>query len=73
MARPFVLEDEVHQGDDEACPACATGYPQACSCGGLIHAAGEADEDSEVISTTRCDSCGRSKDDLEGEEEPDVA
>lgn len=60
MARPFVLQDQVHEGDDAQCPVCSTGYPQPCACGGLIHAAGTA-----LMSTTRCDSCGRSTDDFE--------
>ncbi len=67
MARRFVIENQVHQGGDAGCPTCAADYPRPCQCGGLIHAAREADEDGEVISTTRCDTCGRSPDDLEEE------
>lgn len=67
MARSFVLEDQVHNAGDAECPTCLTDYPQPCACGGLIHASGEAEEDSDVITTTRCDECGRSKDDLEAE------
>lgn len=67
MAKSFVLEDQVHNAGDDACPTCLTDYPQRCGCGGLIHASGEAGEDTEVITTTRCDTCGRAKGDLEQE------
>jgi hypothetical protein len=67
MANPFFLEAQVHDGDDPECSACATGYPTWCVCGGLMHAASEADEESETILSTQCSRCGRSEDDLESE------
>lgn len=68
MAESFLLEEEIHHAGDARCPACLTDYPEPCPCGGLIHAAGDVDDDEgAVISTTRCDACGRSQDDLEEE------
>jgi hypothetical protein len=64
MADLFLLEDEVHDADDPQCSACAAGYPSRCVCGGLMHAVGEADEESESIVSTECGKCGRSEDDL---------
>jgi len=42
-------------------------YPEPCRCGGLMHAAGgaEKDTDGNVLLTTRCDRCGRSEDELD--------
>ena len=51
---------------------CAAGYPTRCVCGGLMHAAAAAEEESEAIVSTQCGKCGRSEDDLEDLEE-DVA
>jgi hypothetical protein len=65
MADPFLLEDQIHDAEDPECAACAAGYPTRCICGGLMHAAAEADEDSEAIVSTQCGKCGRSEDDLE--------
>ena len=67
MANPFLLEDQVHDGDDPECSVCAAGYPTRCACGGLIHAAAEAEEESEAIVSTQCNRCGRSEDDLESD------
>lgn len=37
-------------------------YPETCSCGGLIHAAGgEQDETGTEWPLARCDQCGRSE------------
>jgi len=67
MTRTFLVEDERHAADDIECPACPPNYPEQCPCGGLMHAAGETEEESETIFATRCDRCGRSVDDLQGE------
>jgi hypothetical protein len=66
MPKLFTLEDQVHHADDPECPACSEGYPERCQCGGLMHATGVAtEENSDVVPITRCDQCGRSKEDLE--------
>lgn len=65
MADLFLIEDQVHDADDEECPMCAAGYPTRCVCGGVMHAVGDADEESEAIVTTQCGKCGRSENDLE--------
>lgn len=65
MANAFLLADQIHDGDDPECSVCAPGYPTRCTCGGLIHAAADAEEESEAIVTTQCGKCGRSEDDLE--------
>jgi hypothetical protein len=65
MGRPFTIGDEIHVVGDSACPECLQEYPQACRCGGMMHAAaGEADAAGAEWPTTRCDRCGRSEDDL---------
>jgi hypothetical protein len=64
MTRTFMIDDEVHAVDDVECPACPPEYPERCRCGGLMHAAGETDEEGETLLVTRCDRCGRSVDDL---------
>jgi hypothetical protein len=60
-----MVDDEVHVVDDVECPACPPQYPERCPCGGLMHASGETDEDTETVFATRCDRCGRSVDDLD--------
>lgn len=65
MADLFLLEDQIHDADDAECAVCAAGYPTRCVCGGLMHAAGEAEEEAEAIVSTKCGKCGRSEDDLE--------
>jgi hypothetical protein len=67
MTDLFLLEDQVHDADDPHCSACAAGYPTPCPCGGLMHAAGDAEEESETITSTKCGKCGRSEDDLANE------
>jgi len=61
-----VGEEATHEVDNPGCPECWEDYPEPCSCGGLIHAAGgtEEDEDGNVVLTTQCDRCGRSEDQL---------
>jgi hypothetical protein len=63
----FTVGEEVtHEAGDAACAECWEEYPESCSCGGLIHAAGgtEEDDDGNVLLTTRCDHCGRSEEEL---------
>lgn len=67
MTNTFMIDDEVHAVDDVECPACPPEYPEPCPCGGLMHAAGETEEESETIYATRCDRCGRSIDELGSE------
>ena len=63
-----VVEDATHHVGDPRCPSCAEEYPEPCRCGGLIHAVAEdVAEEGEITLVTRCDSCGRSEDDLEDE------
>ena len=59
------LGDEVHSAGDPECAMCLDEYPEPCACGGLIHGAPQDDGENEVIVVTRCDSCGRSEEDLE--------
>jgi hypothetical protein len=61
-----VGQEMTHRVGDPACAECWEEYPEACPCGGLVHAAGgeEEDEDGNVLLTTRCDRCGCSEDQL---------
>ena len=44
MTTYFVIGDETTNiAGDPQCPECWEDYPETCSCGGLIHAAGEED------------------------------
>ena len=64
MSRLFTVgEETTHLAGDRSCPECWEGYPGPCPCGGLIHAAGEAEtsEGAEEPADTRCDRCGRSE------------
>lgn len=66
--RLFTVGEEVnHRAGDVECPECWEAYPETCRCGGLMHAAGSAeeDEDGNVSLVTACDRCGRSELDLE--------
>jgi hypothetical protein len=65
MTELFLLEDQVHDAEDPHCPVCAAGYPAPCVCGALMHAVGEAEEESETIVSTQCGKCGRSEDDID--------
>ena len=67
MAELFAIGDETaHVVGDAGCPQCLEGYPEACPCGGLIHAAsGEPDERGAEWPLTRCDQCGRSEEELD--------
>jgi hypothetical protein len=62
-----VGEEADHWVGDPGCRKCWEEYPEPCRCGGLMHAAGggEEDLDSNIVLTTRCDTCGRSKDQLD--------
>ena len=62
-------KDTIHRVGDGGCPECLEDYPEACGCGGLIHAegAGPEDEDGNVWVRTRCDQCRRSADDVDEE------
>lgn len=62
-----VAEESIHHGGDLQCPECWESYPEPCRCGGLIHAAGESEEDVDgnMFLVTRCDRCGRSQDELD--------
>jgi hypothetical protein len=66
MAELFTIEEQIHHKGDPECPGCGEGYPEPCSCGGLVHAARgvAAAEELEPVPVTRCDQCGRSEDDL---------
>jgi hypothetical protein len=64
----FAVEEEaIHHVGDTQCPACLEEYPEACRCGGLIHAesGGPEAEDGSVWLRTRCDQCRRSQEDIE--------
>jgi len=70
MPELFTVGEEInHHAGDPQCPECLEAYPEPCRCGGLIHAAGgeEEDTDDTLLLTTKCDKCGRSEEDL-GEE-----
>jgi hypothetical protein len=62
-----VGEEPNHHIGDLQCPECWEEYPEPCRCGGLMHAAGGAEEDTDgnVLLTTCCDRCGRSEDQLD--------
>jgi len=65
-----VGEEANHHGGDPACPECWEEYPEPCPCGGLIHAAaGEEDEEGNVVLATLCDQCGRTEEELDTETE----
>ena len=64
----FAVEEEpIHHAGDTQCPECLENYPEACVCGGLIHAEDGApeDEDDHAGPRTRCDQCRRSQEDVE--------
>jgi hypothetical protein len=64
----FTVGDVVnHRVGDRHCPECAEEYPEACRCGGLVHAAdaGEPDVEGNPVLVTLCDTCGRSEDQLD--------
>jgi hypothetical protein len=64
----FTVGDEPnHHIGNVQCPECLDEYPEPCRCGGLMHAAGGVDGDTEVAvqPTTCCDRCGRSEDQLD--------
>lgn len=66
----FTVGEEVnHRLGDLQCPECWEEFPERCPCGGLIHAAGgeEEDADGNVLLTTKCDGCGRSREEIEEE------
>jgi hypothetical protein len=67
MPELFVIGDETtHVVGDPKCPAGLEEYPEACPCGGLIHAAsGEQDTGGTDWLATRCDHCGRSEEELD--------
>jgi len=71
MALLAVGEEVNHRVGDAQCPECWEEYPEPCTCGGLVHAAGgpEEDEDGNVVLTTLCDQCGRSEEQLDVETE----
>jgi hypothetical protein len=59
-------EELLHVAGDASCPQCLEGYPEGCPCGGLMHAEqGDTDAEGTDWPATRCDACGRSKDDLD--------
>jgi hypothetical protein len=62
-----VLEEAVHHVGDASCPECQEDYPETCRCGGLMHAesAGAEDQGASEWIRTRCDQCGRAKEDAE--------
>jgi hypothetical protein len=69
MALFAVAEEVIHHVGDARCPACAVDFPEPCPCGGLVHAeagevaAAEAGA-AEPTFASRCDTCGRSLEDL---------
>lgn len=69
MVRLFEVGEETrHHAGDPQCAECWEEYPATCTCGGLIHATGESDEDRDdgnVSVTTKCDRCGRSEEQIE--------
>ena len=70
MALFTVGQVVTHRVGESRCPECAEDYPEACRCGGLMHAAdaGETDVEGNSVLVTLCDKCGRTEDDLaEGE------
>lgn len=62
-----VGEEKNHRKGDRRCPECPEEFPEPCRCGGLMHAAVSEtpDADDGVLLITRCDSCGRSEDQLD--------
>ena len=67
MALFTVGEAATHEMGHRDCPECWENYPEPCRCGGLMHAAGTAEEDADgnAVLVTRCDRCGRNEDDLD--------
>ena len=67
MSTYFVIGDETtHIAGNPQCPECWEDYPETCPCGGLIHAAGEEEDQNrvEIPATTRCDRCGFSEEEV---------
>ena len=64
--RLLTIAEVVHHVADPACPGCHEEYPEACRCGGLVHATvtTEQDPDGNLTLITQCDRCGRSEDEL---------
>ena len=65
---PFTITEEtIHHAGDRACQECVEDYPEACVCGGVMHAenAEAPDADGNYPIVTRCDYCGRSEDELD--------
>ncbi len=62
-----VDEEAVHHVGNTRCPGCIQEYPEACVCGGLLHAesGGPDDEDGSLSLRSRCDQCRRSQEDVE--------
>jgi len=54
-----------HRVGDAQCPECWEEFPEACQCGGLMHAAGMEEEGGDLWLVTACDRCGRSRDETE--------
>lgn len=54
----FEYEND-HEEGNKNCPSCWFGYPVACECGGLIHAAfGDENEEGDWWLIYKCDKCG---------------
>jgi hypothetical protein len=60
-----VGDQEKHRIGAVQCPACTEGYPERCLCGGLMHAEGTGLDEQDAGIETRCDACGRTKDEIE--------
>ncbi len=48
-----------HSLSNIRCKFCSEGYPQACHCGGLLHAGIHMTESYGRIQMVQCDSCGK--------------
>jgi hypothetical protein len=69
MTKMFAVNEEAdHHVGDLACPACSDESPEPCPCGGLMHGVATDDtREGTAWATTKCDRCGRSKEDVEEE------
>lgn len=48
-----------HKEGSLKCPECLWGYPQPCSCGGVVHGEKVRVNEDAYVTVTECDKCGR--------------
>ena len=48
-----------HEKGSMKCSRCVWGYPQPCSCGGVVHGEKMRTNEDAFVTVTECDKCGR--------------